>query len=90
MNTIQITQNTWGKGKRDDLILFEFALSFGFTAWTKNKPVAGIPYDSLSYNKGNKWIWFCQKGWACAEIIDGYFRNHRYYSSLVDALEKEA
>jgi hypothetical protein len=34
-------------------------------------------------------IWFCDKGWACAELDNGCHVNHRYYPELLEALTTE-
>lgn len=46
--------------------------------------------DSYSFVRGNQHIWFCHLGWACADLIDRHFRNHRYYPWLEMALRIEA
>lgn len=54
------------------------------------------PQYSLSFKKGNKTIWLCSKGWACADLTGNgtsesiQYRNHRYRSSLKETLEIEA
>jgi hypothetical protein len=45
--------------------------------------------DSWSFMKGIKTIWSCANGWACADIIEHHFRNHRYYQYLRTALDCE-
>jgi len=47
----------------------------------------GAPY---SFIRGSQHIWFCRLGWACADLIDRHFRNHRYYPWLEMALRIES
>lgn len=49
-----------------------------------------IPNFPLAFKKNDKWIWFCSKGWACAELRPINYENHRYYKSLEEALNKES
>jgi hypothetical protein len=35
-------------------------------------------------------VWSTWKGWACAELDNGGYINHRYYGNLKDALETES
>lgn len=70
---------------RDDITCRPLAVELGYSIdYSK-----GFDF-SLSFDKGNKRLWYCRKGWACAEIIEGYFRNHRYYDELEEALRTEA
>ena len=49
-----------------------------------------LPGETPTFANGQKQLWHCSKGWACAEIIIGHYRNHRYYPSLEEALDKES
>lgn len=77
---------------RDDLLLAEEAKRIGWTVVRdprdKNQDVT--PCFPLVFVLGEKHVWFCAAGWACADLIAGRFRNHRYYEKLNDALLKEA
>jgi hypothetical protein len=57
---------------------------------------AKCPYFPLQFKKGNKTIWACGRGgWACADLTGNgvspsiQYRNHRYYKSLLVALDTE-
>jgi len=70
---------------RDDIQHQSLAISLGYTVeYGKNFG------EALIFIAGDKHIWYCSKGWACAELINGYFRSHRYHSELKEALESEA
>ena len=43
----------------------------------------------MTFNKGIISIWYCKNFWQCADMIKGHFRNHRSYSNVITALEKE-
>ena len=45
--------------------------------------------NPYSFRKNDKTIWYCCKGWACAELNNNRYENHRYYDLLLDALHKE-
>jgi hypothetical protein len=73
---------------REDLEQRETALAMGFQStgdWTKG--------ESLTFMKGAKRIWQIRNGWQCADLIqegdDSYYRNHRLYPTLEEALTKE-
>lgn len=74
---------------REDLQLRETATSLGYGVtgdWTKG--------ESLTFMKGVKRIWQIRTGWQCADLIsegdESYYRNHRPYETLKEALEKES
>jgi hypothetical protein len=71
---------------RDDLELKDELFKNGWVVKPQLLPKAGDPH---SFQKNNKIIWLCQKGWACAELIDNHFCNHRYYPWLSDAMKAE-
>ena len=88
-----VTEVTWDmdtRNLRDDLALFSYAVEQGFMAKTNSRIVAGVPQDSLSFHKGNKIIWQSRLGWRCADIVDGYYENHRTHITLKEALDFEA
>ena len=70
---------------RDDIQHRSLAISLGYTVkYGKNFG------EALIFIAGDKHIWYCSKGWACAELIGDTFCNHRYHSDLKEALEREA
>ena len=77
------------KNLRDDIKCRDFAKLLGYTVIYGNNRGG-----ALQFVKGNKTIWDTSnsKGcrWTCADLLDVYFRNHRTYPSLKEALEKEA
>lgn len=89
---------TWAKtapGKiRDDLRLAAYAESLGFEIDYDPAKHGPVPHMPLVFSKGPKRIWkaiikYNKPGWRCADIIDGYSKNHRSYDHLKDALEAE-
>lgn len=46
--------------------------------------------DSLTFRKSNTVIWRIRDGWQVADLVSGYYKNHRPCSTLKEALEKEA
>lgn len=76
---------------REDLQLEQFAISKGYKIERKAADFnRDIPHNPLSFIIKNKHIWFCSKGWACADLVNGSFENHRYYATLESALITEA
>lgn len=80
------------KNLRDDLRLQDFAKAKG---WKIERNVRDegleIPFFSLTFKKGNKSVWFCRLGWACAELSKGgSYENHRYNEDLEAVLNKES
>jgi hypothetical protein len=75
--------------KREDTALRGRAVELGYKVYGDVERG-----DSLTFNKGRVHIWRIRSGWQCAELIpkaDGeYFVNHRPYTNLKDALEKES
>lgn len=62
--------------------IVEFAKKYGFeTKWSVEK--------GYSFQRGNTKIWPCADCWQVADLIEGYFKNHRPSKSLKEALEKE-
>ena len=45
--------------------------------------------NPMTFIKGLKRIWQVSEGWQCAELTEGYFKNHRKYPTLLEALIKE-
>lgn len=70
---------------RDDIRLRPLALELGYTV-EYGKSFG----DCIHFKKGNKTIWDCQRGWACADLINGYYKNHRYGPDLEAMLREEA
>lgn len=84
--------------ERDDLLLKEYAIENGYTPklhrtderfGRDGSMKEKVPMNPLSFVKGDKHIWFCVKGWACAELINNHYTNHRYYPNLKTALDEE-
>lgn len=74
---------------REDLEMREEATKLGYGIcgdWTRG--------ESLSFLKGQVRIWRIRDGWQCADLIsegdESYYRNHRPYETLKEALEKES
>ncbi len=80
----KIDFNYPSRNLRDDIKLIPLAIAKGFTV-KEGKTF----WDTNTFHKGNKVIWFCRRGWACAEVIDNLHSNHRYYDDLSEALNTE-
>jgi hypothetical protein len=63
-----------------------------------------IPMNAVSFKKGNKYAWKIyhitspkenevwgdlQEIWRVAELVDGYYCNHRTYNTIQEVFEKE-
>jgi hypothetical protein len=66
---------------REDIRKIPLAVSLGYVV--KEGRNFG---DCNKFEKGNVVIWWSRAGWGYAELIDGYYTNHRYYAFLDDAL----
>lgn len=69
---------------REDREFEQYAIDKGFTVDDSTQARNG-----LSFNKGVVHIWSIREGWQCADLIDGYYKNHRPYDSLKEALDGE-
>ena len=70
---------------RDKLDLRKYAEKLGYTVTGNDRPG-----DPVYFKKGNRHIWYCCKGWACADVVGKHHEKHRYYPTLKEALDKEA
>lgn len=89
------------EGIRDDLVLEDYAEKLGYTVirssadQRRQKDGINSTCDSLSFEKGNKTIWYCidfktdVPVWRCADVIEGVNCNHRSYDDLKTALDTE-
>lgn len=68
---------------REDVELSEYALNLG---WTIVEPQPNFPFI---FRKQEKNIWYCARGWVCADLIQKHYLNHRYYKTLKEALDNE-
>jgi len=61
----------------------EYALNLGFqTEWS--------PRFGYSFKNSHIRVWCIRGGWQCADLIDGYYQNHRPGKSLKEVLERES
>ena len=79
---------------QEDLALKLWAEFKGFITKLDSRDVdtASQKY-AYQFVKDTKVIWQCIVGgrlkWACAELTEGRFSNHRYYGALKEALDVE-
>lgn len=71
---------------REDLKLMDYAKELGFEPEVRN----GHPNNGHSFVKGEAHVWLIREGWRVADLVDGYYKNHRTYPTLKEALDKEA
>ncbi|MBN1117780.1 MAG: hypothetical protein JXA77_11280 [Bacteroidales bacterium] len=94
----------WTDCQRDDLNNIPLAIEKGWSPDFNYKDKMhhrttpeNVPHDCVSFKKDNKSAWkiytktsesyFPQ--WRVADLIDGYYRNHRTYDTLEDVFENE-
>jgi len=88
--SVEITKIEWDVNRtsdsplREDLRLFEYAKDLGYKITAKRNW-----HDSLQFQIGNIHIWAIREGVRAADVVDGYFKNHRNYADLKDALDSE-
>lgn len=41
-----------------------------------------------SFARGGRHIWSTRLGWQTADLIDGMYRNHKFFENLNEALER--
>ncbi len=70
--------------QREDESNVELAESLGFEV-DKSEAIR----NGYSFRRGDTHIWQFCNGWQVADLIDGYYRNHRPESSLSAALLSE-
>lgn len=85
---------------REDLALRSTAETLGWSealhVHDRERGCVEVPHFPLSFAKGDKRLWFCAKGWACADLTGNgssvaiTYRNHRYHPTLAVALERES
>lgn len=72
---------------REDLTIESLARQRG---WSVTQSRGGYPYV---LRKGDLVLWECLHDkrlvWACAEVTNGQYKNHRYHQSLAVALDME-
>ena len=68
---------------RQDIIQQDYATRLGYEVSLKK------PGDPYNFSKGRKVIWEVYGGWVCADIVDGFYCNHRAYGNLKEALTAE-
>lgn len=77
---------------RQDLKYRDYAKSIGYRERLHSSDKLNgrlrVPHNTISFEKGNKRVWFCIKGWACADFIGDKWTNHRYYEDLKEALDE--
>lgn len=89
------TREHWNK--REDLKIVDYAESKGWQVEFHENDILhkrfDPPYESVNYVKENKIIWFSgwnwNTPWRVAEIINGFFRNHKSYKTIKDAIDGE-
>lgn len=71
------------------------AIELGWTVDESKKQRYGLQFEKDEGNN-RKVLWHVGQSypvvmmwWHVADVIDGYFRNHRAYPRLIDALENE-
>lgn len=42
-----------------------------------------------SFTNGVRNVWATREGWQTADLIDGYYRNHKKFAGIGDALKRE-
>ena len=85
---------------REDLELRDTAKLLGWSerlnVEDRNHDRVEVPHFSLSFQMGEKTIWNCARGWACADLtgngssVSIQYRNHRYHPTLRIALDMES
>lgn len=60
----------------------ELAIKLGYTH--KRSLQSGSSFD-----KGCRCIWSTIRGWQTADIINGFYKNHKTFDNLGDALTRE-
>ena len=75
---------------REDLKLMDYAKDLGFEPEVRN----GHPNNGYSFVKGCVHVWGIREGWRVADLVIcdcgyGYYKNHRTYPTLKEALDKE-
>lgn len=56
-----------------------------------------VPHDAVAFKKGNKVVWMAGKSlsegytlyWRAADLIDGYYRNHKSFDTLENVLKAD-
>ncbi len=90
----------WTDSSREDLNMIPTMEQNGFTAdihWRdrmhKRTTPQNVPQDAVSFKKGNVHVWQSPYGgkmhWRVAELVLGFYCNHRSYDTLNEVLEKE-
>lgn len=69
---------------REDEQNVELAESLGWTIDRSTCTQRGI-----TFRRGHTSIWAIRRGWQVADLINGYYCNHRPEGRLEDALNKE-
>lgn len=83
--------NNWNK--REDLKMAEYAKSKGWTIEFHEQDILygrfDPPHFGLSFRRDNIHVCAVRDGWRVADIINGYYSNHRTYQSLKEALDEK-
>jgi hypothetical protein len=93
---------TWEDCPRDDLNQIPLAIVRGWEIRFHYKDMRhgritpyNVPHEGVGFVKGNVHTWKCYKHtepysyWRVADLIEGYFCNHRDYDTLPEVFEKE-
>lgn len=92
---MKIAITNWTECGRDDLNMIPMMIAKGFIpefSYGDKRAERTIPenppHDSVSFVKGNLHVWKCYKNsveyWQTAELIDGYYSNHKPVDNLAD------
>ena len=71
------------KTLRNDLLAIPQAEADGWVVSFKKNSW----HNPASFEKNGVSVWLTSIGWKAADLVDGYYKNHRTYESLTDALE---
>lgn len=56
--------------------------------WVEVKPTL-LTFQGRSFRKGVTRIWEIRRGWQVADLIDGYYVNHRPTDTLTSAVDNK-
>lgn len=95
---------SWEELRREDLKKILYYRILGWKPQFHEKDIRAdrttpdkVPHEAVSYAKKNTRIWLAEKViqnttvmvWMAADLVDGYWKNHRQYGTLDKAIEIE-